>query len=127
MDSSFETPSPVRPTITPTAQSTLPAENDQCIEDLFSPISTGGKTLPEPRYSSSFGSTPASAISGPLVNLSHARQQLPSLVDHLSTIAVTIRARGIKNSAFNLLDLQSTAIDTYVHIHCPCDVDGRTF
>ena len=42
MNSSFETPSPIRPITMPTGRLIFLVVNDQFIEDLFGPTSTGG-------------------------------------------------------------------------------------
>ena len=115
MDTSSQTPSPDAHLSAATGQLILSAENEQFIEDLFGASSTGNRTLPDPRTSSSIGLTPASDFSGARAPLSPAdpdRLWADYLV-RLSTLAVSVAIDGLDNQDFSIHEFQRAAVHTF--------------
>ena len=115
MDTSFQTPSPEAHISAATGQLILSADHDQLIEDLFGSSSTGSRTLPEPRLSSSLRPTPASVSSGIHAHFSPAdpeKLQAEYLV-RLSTLTVSVTIDGLDMQDFSIHDFQRDAVNMY--------------
>ena len=116
MDSSFQTPSPTTSPNVATGQLIFSDDvsSDQFIEDLYGSTSTGSRTLPEPRISSSLGPTPASEVSVIRAHFSPAdpdRLQADCLV-RLSTLAVSV-IDGLDRHDYSMQDFQRDAVAIY--------------
>ena len=115
MDTSFQTPSPDAHPSAVTGQLIFFADNDQFIEDILGSSSTGSRTLPEHRTSSSLGPTPASEFSGARAHLSPAdsdRLQTDYFV-RLSILAVSVAIDGLDRLDFYIHDFQRDDVNNY--------------
>ena len=115
MDSSFQTPPSDAHPSAATGQLIFSAENDQFIEDLFEPSSTGGRILLNPRSSPSLGPTPTTVISGrhaPLPPADPERLQAEFLV-RVSAFAVSVAIDGFDIQDVSIQAFQRDTVDRF--------------